>query len=136
MLLALSHASGGTRDAVPYEEIVIESWKRFPDRFSLRSHPEFPDASDQHKKLYGPLKRAGYVVALHDKNFRLTDAGLERARQLDRALKPAQAMSSDGRLGRDDERLIRSALSSAAYGKWESGRADEIVDSDARHSLV
>ena len=31
-----------------------------------------------------------------------------------------------------DERLIRSALSSAAYGKWESGRADEIVDSDAR----
>ena len=87
VVLALAHASGGSRDAVPYEEIVIESWRRFPGRFSLRNHPEFPDSSEQHKRLYGPLKRAGYVVALDgEKAFRLTDAGWERASQLDHSL--------------------------------------------------
>ena len=87
VLLALAHVSGGGREAVPYEEIVIESWRQFPGRFSLRNHPEFPDSSEQHKRLYGPLKRAGYVVKIDgEKAFRLTDAGWERARQLDPSL--------------------------------------------------
>ena len=135
VLLALAHAAAGEREAVPYEEIVIESWKRFPDRFSLRRHPEFPDSSDQHKKLYGSLKRSGYVVALHDKNFRITDAGLERAAKLDGALASVHRNSAGVRLGRDDERLVRSALSSEAYAKWRDGRASEISDFDARAFL-
>ena len=132
VLIALAHASGGEQAPIPYEEIVIESWKRFPDRFSLRRHPEFPDSSDQHKKLYGPLKRSGYIVALRDKQFRLTDAGLERAAQLDRALSPSRNTAPGSRLGRDDERLVRAALSSEAYAKWRDGRADDISDFDAR----
>ena len=132
VLIALAHASGGEQTPIPYEEIVIESWKRFPDRFSLRRHPEFPDSSDQHKKLYGPLKRSGYIVTLRDKQFRLTDAGLERAAQLDRALSPSRNTAPGSRLGRDDERLVRAALSSEAYAKWRDGRADDISDFDAR----
>lgn len=132
VLIALAHASGGEQTPIPYEEIVIESWKRFPDRFSLRRHPEFPDSSDQHKKLYGPLKRSGYIVTLRDKQFRLTDAGLERAAQLDRALSPSRNTVPGSRLGRDDERLVRAALSSEAYAKWRDGRADDISDFDAR----
>lgn len=132
VLIALAHASGGEQTPIPYEEIVIESWKRFPDRFSLRSHPEFPDSAEQHKKLYGPLQRSGSVVALRDKHFRLTDAGLERAAQLDRALSANRSTAPGSRLGRDDERLVRAALSSEAYAKWRDGRADDISDFDAR----
>ena len=135
VLLALAHAANGEKEAVPYEEIVIESWKRFPDRFSLRRHPEFPDSSDQHKKLYGSLKRSGYVVALHDKNFRITDAGVERAAKLDGALVSVRKNAAGVRLGRDDERLVRSALSSEAYAKWRTDRASEISDFDARAFL-
>lgn len=87
VLIALAVASGGTTDAVPYEEIVIASWRRFPGRFSLRNHPEYPDASDQHKQLYGSLKRAGFVTAIEGaKAFRLTDRGLEQAVRLDPSL--------------------------------------------------
>ena len=87
VLLALAHASGGGRNAVPYEEIVIESWRRFPERFSLRNHPEHPNSSEQHKRLYGALKKAGYVEVVDgEKAFRLTDAGWERASQLDQSL--------------------------------------------------
>ena len=95
VLIALAYASRGEQTPVPYEEIVMESWRRFPDRFSLRSYPEFPDSAEQHKKLYGSLKRSGYVMALGDKHFRLTAAGLERAASLDHALLPTRSPAQD-----------------------------------------
>ena len=134
VLVALAEATEFETRAIPYEEIVICSWRRFPDRFSLRSHPEFPDSSDQHKKLYGPLTKAGYVVALKDKRFRLTASGLRQAQRLDKALGGQSAVLGEdsSRLDRDDERIVRSALASQAFLKWANGRRDEIVDFDAR----
>lgn len=132
VLLALARAAGNTQDPVPYEDIVIESWKCFPERFSLRKHPEFPDSNDQNKSLYGRLKKDGYVIALGDMVFRLTDAGIERAAALESALNGERAVSPRVRLSRDQERLLRTAKASEAYVKWVDGCAAEIVDFDAR----
>ena len=132
VLLALARAAGNTQGPVPYEDIVIESWKCFPERFSLRKHPEFPDSNDQNKSLYGPLKKDGYVVALGDMVFRLTDAGIGRAQALEGMLNGERTASSSRRLSRDQERLLRTAKASEAYVKWVDGCADEIVDFDAR----
>ena len=109
---------------------MIESWKCFPERFSLRKHPEFPDSNDQNKSLYGPLKKDGYVVALGDMVFRLTDAGIGRAQALEGMLNGERTASSSRRLSRDQERLLRTAKASEAYVKWVDGCADEIVDFD------
>ena len=132
VLLALARAARNTQIPVPYEDIVLESWKCFPERFSLRKHPEFPDSNDQNKSLYGPLKKDGYVVSLGDMVFRLTDAGIDRAATLEGLLNGRQASSSGARLSRDHERALRTAKASEAYVKWIDGRADEIVDFDAR----
>lgn len=132
VLLSLARAAGGTRAPVPYEEVVLESWKQFPERFSLRKHPEFPDSNDQNKSLYGPLKKDGYVVSLGDMVFRLTDAGLGRVETLERLLSGQKPAASSGRLSRDQERLLRTAATSEAHAKWKSGRSDNIVDFDAR----
>lgn len=37
VLLAMNKASKGTTAKIPYEEIVINAWKAFPEAFSLRS---------------------------------------------------------------------------------------------------
>ena len=73
--------SGGTSRALRYEDIVVKAFEMFPEDFALRGYPRYPDSSDIHKPLYGPLKRAGHVLA-GNKQFRLTQKGLDRARQL------------------------------------------------------
>jgi len=83
VLILFYHNSGRTTNKVPYEELVIQLWQDFPEVFSLRNHPEYPDASDVHKKLYhGPLKDEGLILSLSNKVFRLTDKGVARAGRL------------------------------------------------------
>src|SRR5665811_1964919 len=67
VLVSMARAAKGTTDRIPYEEIVLQAWRDFPQAFSLRSHPEHPDASDIHKKLYQTLKPAGLVASLGNK---------------------------------------------------------------------
>lgn len=132
VLLALADAAGHSQQPVPYEEIVLKSWRRFPERFSLRRHPEFPDSNDQNKSLYGPLKKEGYVVSLGDMVFRLTDTGLSRANVLESGSNGEASKPSVARLSRDQERVLRTANSSEARAKWTRGHLDDIVDFDAR----
>lgn len=132
VLLALACAADRTHVAVPYEEIVLESWRMFPERFSLRRHPEFPDSNDQNKSLYGPLKKDGLVLSLGDMTFRLTDAGIDRAIALGDAIGLSEQNSVPDRVSRDEERVLRSVATSEARAKWSQGRRDKIVDFDAR----
>src|SRR2546428_11317269 len=79
--MAMNTLSGGTSKPLRYEDIVVKAFQMFPQDFALRGYPQYPDSSDIHKPLYGPLKRAGYVLA-GNKQFRLTQKGLERATEL------------------------------------------------------
>src|SRR5438132_5483567 len=81
ILISMRSLAGGTTKPCKYEDIVVKAFSMFPKDFTLRGYPKYPDSSDIHKPLYGPLKRAGYVLA-GNKQFRLTQKGLERARQL------------------------------------------------------
>ena len=132
VLLALACAAEHTQAAVPYEDIVLESWRMFPERFSLRRHPEFPDSNDQNKSLYGPLKKDGLVLSLGDMTFRLTDAGLDRATAMRDAVGGSERHSEVDRVSRDEERLLRTVATSEARAKWSRGHREDIVDFDAR----
>lgn len=57
ILVAMYQLSNGTNQPLEYEDIVVKSWELFPDEFGLRKYVhKYPDSSDQHKPLYGPLK--------------------------------------------------------------------------------
>jgi hypothetical protein len=129
-LIAFFRAANGSTNRVPYEEIVLEAWRAFPESFSLRNHPEHPDASDIHKRLYQTLKPAGYIVSLGNKIFRLTDAGVAHAAALMDQSSPTSHQRT--RLSRDEERLLQHSLKSRALEKWELGNSDAIIDYDAR----
>jgi hypothetical protein len=138
ILISFHHKSGGTTNKVPYEELVLQLWQDFPETFSLRNHPEHPDASDVHKKLYnGPLKDDGLIVSLGNKVFRLTDKGLARASEIISAVKsdvPAlnQPVEDKTRLGREVSNFIKHAKGSRALATWCAGEHDKLVDYDAR----
>lgn len=131
VLLAMFRASDGGTRRVPYEDLVLQAWRDYPNAFSLRNHPEYPDASDIHKKLYQSLKSNGFVVSLGNKCFRLTENGVATASELDRKT-PATPVVSATRLSRDQEAFIRHARSTRAFRAWQEGRKADLVNHDSR----
>jgi len=130
ILVAMHKLSSGTTKPLKYEDIVVEAFKMFPDEFALRGHPEYPDSSDIHKPLYGPLKRGGYVLAAH-KTFRLTPRGVELAEQLvTRAGSRLGETRTGDRMPRDLEAEVERMLGSAAARLFSEGRREQILDTD------
>ena len=130
ILVAMLRLSGGRPAQLKYEDIVVEAFKLFPDEFALRGHPQFPDSSDIHKPLYGPLKRSGLVKAAN-KTFALTEKGLEAARRLEMSAGSKLDEKRDPRrLGRDVEHEVERMLASEAVRLLRAGDTQEIIDTD------
>ncbi|HEY5287196.1 MAG TPA: hypothetical protein VIJ50_08840 [Solirubrobacteraceae bacterium] len=82
ILQAIFEVSGHTTRACAYEDIVVQAWKMWPEEFGLRGYVnKYPDSSDLHKPLYGPMKRDGLVRSAN-KKFSLTPAGRDAAERL------------------------------------------------------
>lgn len=130
VLVAMNKASEATTAKIPYEEIVISAWKAFPEAFSLRSHPEHPDASDVHKCLYTDLVSKGLAVSLGSKVFRMTEEGIARAARFAGRREPSGNLAR--RLSRSEEFILRHVRASRPYATWVAGKKSELVDYDAR----
>jgi hypothetical protein len=130
ILVAMHKLSGGTTRPLKYEDIVVEAFKMFPEEFALRGHPEYPDSSDIHKPLYGPLKRGGYVLAAQ-KMFRLTPRGVDLAKDLfARGGHYLDDVRNGDRMPRDLAAEIDRMLNSAAFTLFSEGIGDRILDTD------
>lgn len=129
ILAAMHELSQGSTKPLKYEDIVVAAWKKFPQDFSLRGH-EYPDSSDIHKPLYGPLKSKGFVRTAN-KFFSLTEHGLayiESVLQKTGGGKSAKTQAE--RLGRDEQAEVDKLLQSDAFKLYENGEKDKILDSD------
>lgn len=137
LLVAMFQLSGGTNLPLEYEDIVVKSWQLFPEEFGLRKYVHmYPDSSDQHKPLYGPLKDKGYVLS-GNKKFRLTEKGIAFAADLEKAWKglvpieKALGSSHRGdRLSRDKEAQLKRICSTDAFKLYVQGQKDRILDTD------
>jgi len=127
----------GTNKPIEYEDIVVKSWLLFPEEFGLRKYVhQYPDSSDQHKPLYGPLKDKGFVLS-GNKKFRLTEKGISYASDLEKAWKGivplAHALKSPtkaDRLSRDKEAQLKRIFSTDAFRLYSLGQKESILDTD------
>jgi hypothetical protein len=130
ILIAMFELSGGTTQALKYEDIVVKVFEMFPKHFALRGHPQYPDSSDVHKPLYGPLKRKGLVRAAN-KAFSLTQSGVQTAEGLSNATSLAVEQSQDARrLPRDVGLELKRVLDSEAVRLSLEDKRDKILDTD------
>lgn len=134
ILLALYRVAAGTTQRVPFESIVLEAWKDFPDEFSLNNHPEYPDSYTVSKRLYSDLITKRLVISLRKQIYRLTDKGLALAQELERNVKNQNVESkiSLSHLNRDEKEFIDNALKSRAFRTWKEGRGGNLIDYDVR----
>ena len=130
ILVAMHKLSEGTTKPLRYEDIVVKAFEMFPDDFALRGYPQFPDSSDIHKPLYGPLKRDGFIRS-GNKKFGLTARGVEAAGKLLVAAGEKLAQERDGqRMTRDVKDEVDRMLGSAALRLFEDGEAERVLDTD------
>jgi hypothetical protein len=126
ILQAIYAASGGTTKVCAYETIVVEAWKLWPEEFGLRGYVhEYPDSSDLHKPLYGPLKRDGFVRSPGTKKFGLTERGLAAVERIKRG--PDRGPQR-GRLERDEKAEILRLAERPAIRMLAS--PDDLLDTD------
>ena len=129
MILVAMHAlSQGTTKALKYEDIVVKAFKTFPNEFALRGYPEYPDSSDLHKPLYGPLKRGGLVRSAN-KTFALTPKGVQAASRL-LSEKVDTGGANGDRLTRDVANELDRMLRSPAFELFLNGAPHRILDTD------
>ena len=129
ILVAMFQLADGTNQPLEYEDIVVKSWQLFPDEFGLRKYVhKYPDSSDQHKPLYGPLKDKGYVLS-GNKKFRLTEKGISHAAELGRTLNGEAAPKGD-RLSRDNEAQLKRICGTDAFNLYAQGQKERILDTD------
>lgn len=123
-ILAVMHElCGGELRPLQYEDIVVAAYRRYREDFQLRGYPEYPDSSDIHKPLY-EMKRQGLVRSAN-KMFELTSRGFEVASQLGHG----DSQSKD-RLTKPEEQEIQRITGAAAFTLFESGKQDQILDTD------
>jgi len=113
----------GEPTALQYEDIVVAAFKHYPEDFQLRGYPQYPDSSDVHKPLY-EMKQQGLLRSAN-KTFELTARGLEVAAKL----MHSETENKD-RLTKLEESEINRIVSSAAFGLFQEGRKDSILDTD------
>src|SRR6266581_4132870 len=128
IILAMSNLSGGSSKPLRYEDIVVKAFQMFPQDFALRGYSQYPDSSDIHKPLYGPLKRAGYILA-GNKQFRLTPKGVERGKMLSNEGKSV-SKGTPQRLSRDKEAELQRIYQTEALQLFIERKGDKILDTD------
>ena len=113
----------GNAAALQYEDIVVGVFKRYPEDFQLRGYPQYPDSSDVHKPLY-EMKQQGLLRSA-SKAFELTARGLEVASRFVHS-----ENENRDRLTKPEESEINRITNSAAFGLFQEGRKDAILDTD------
>jgi hypothetical protein len=134
ILVAMGELSEFTTKALDYEDIVVKSWELFPTDFGLRKYAEkYPDSSDIHKPLYGPLKTKGLILS-GSKKFKLTEKALAYLEDLQRHADPkkkSQGKKNESyRLDRASEQELKRISGCEAFTLFTMGQKNEILDTD------
>lgn len=130
ILIAMYAISKGKMTPCRYEDIVVKAFEMFQKDFQLRGYPKFPDSSDIHKPLYGPLKSKGLVKSAN-KTFALTEKGISLASQLMGAVSGGVLADTEKkRLTRDMEQEIARIRQGEACKLYFFDKKDSILDTD------
>ncbi len=134
ILVSFYRISQGTTERVPFENIVLQAWRDFPDDFSLPNHSEYPDSYVISKRIYSDLITNRLAVSLKNKTYRLSEKGLIEAQKiLGLAGKShTDQKNMDIKLNRDEQQFLDNALRSKTFAVWKKGDKQDLIDYDVR----
>lgn len=113
------------------EDIVVASWKRFPDAFGLAGYQDqYPDSNRVFAEIMGskPIRKKGYLIKVGEKMYQLTDSGRQYAERLI-GNSPKQGVEK-AFFSREIKKELKRYFESRALLKYKENRASEITFHD------
>lgn len=118
------------------EDITLEAWLINPKKHSLRGYTQFPDSFNVIKRVYDMKGRNGWLDGTSKGGFILTSKSKIKYREIIDDLKNKSTKEISDKIGDDrtissiDEAPYKRLIKSPAYKKFESGKSNEIVETD------
>ncbi len=138
--LYVLHEAGGDVEFVATEDVAIEAFETYPERFGLIKYPQYPDVdavrvtlTDLRKEKYGRL-----VEGDKRRGWRITPAGVlhsveisERVKSILGSRHPKERRVSSGKritTGKIREAYKSRIVESSGFKKWKRGERPSIYD--------
>lgn len=118
------------------EEITIEAWLINPKKHSLRGYTQFPDSFNVMKRVYDMKGRSGWLDGTSTGGFILTSKSKIKYQEIINNIINNSTKEISDKIGDDrtissiDEAPYKRLTKSPAYKKYESGKSNEIVETD------
>lgn len=116
------------------EALIVASWQRFPGTFGLKGFAEkHPDSNKILSSIMGEkgLARRGWLVKMGQKLYAMTREGRNVVRRVMLQEEEPVPAGSATRLGREQERFLKTLFDSSAVQKFEDNRKHELSFADA-----
>lgn len=127
ILISLYELSGKSKKSIRFEDIVVAAYKKFPQDFTLKGYPQYPDSGDLvHKPLYD-YKKKGLIQA-GNKMFALTEKGLVAVEELQKAIS-GKKIKETSRLPRDVEKETNRIIKTQSFRLFVEGNSN-LLDTD------
>jgi hypothetical protein len=126
LLVAACLLSSEGHNVFSAEDLIVRAFQAFPQDFSLKGYPEYPDSNAVLIQVMGkkaPLIVRGWLEKTGVKQYRLTPKGLDN-RNL---LVHEQGEVSNVRLERQLEESLARLLKSASFELFKSGQQEKIT---------
>lgn len=119
------------------ENIIVATFKLFPDKFSLVGYSQFPDATRVEKCLWRCKgKKRGWLGGSTPHGYLLTDKGRLIAVHASKLLSsPLAAQSKSKSQTRRKESIIAEVISSPAFQKYREGQFQTISEAECCYVL-
>lgn len=112
--------------------LVVEAWKQFPQRFSLKGFPQYPDSNAVFVAIMGPksLVARKYMLKVGQKLYQLTNHGAEEAQKCI-AGQPSKKPLVRVELSSWLKLTLLRWLQSTAYRRFKDGHFSAVTYKDA-----
>lgn len=132
ILLVLGELSKMSNAPSRFEDIVVATFKKFPQTFHLRGYEQYPDSGDLvHKPLYDMRPRG--LLTANQKSFSLTERGLAAVKELKKMI--SGKGETHYKPSREITKIIDRILSSEGLFLYRKGQKDKILDTDLFYYL-
>lgn len=136
LIAALEIEKSGKRE-FSAEDLVVSAWKKFPDAFGLQGYLDeqgkaiYPNSNRVYAEIMGskPLRKQGLFQKVGNKIYKLTEAGLSRAKSISNL--SSEKSPEKWSLAREKVEQIRRLFESKVSQKIRSGHAKEVSFFDA-----
>ena len=121
-----------------FERLVFECFTLFPQSFSLKRYPQWPDSARMNKAWLRARTDRGWLVGSVQEGFRLSEAGLRIAKRVARqveGLEPLPSRPSGGRSRERFEALIRVIRKDSLFREFEKSSRVTVTEMDFRRML-